>query len=380
MSSMLLPCPTAIPVFKPTLEEMKDFSSYIGRIEELGAHKAGLAKIIPPPEWAPRKASYNSDDVWDINIPNPVKQKFWQSGNRGVYSWNKNEKRKCSVKQFKNINDKFHRTPEHSSLEELENIYWATISGGETIYGADVQYTLFDSDCREFNLNKLDTIFEGVCEDSKISIPGVTSNYLYFGTWKSTFAWHTEDMDLYSINYLHFGAPKSWYVIPPQFGLAFERLASSLLPEFAKKCSAFLRHKTTLISPCILEKVGIPYLKTTQFQREFMVTFPYGYHAGYNTGWNCAEATNFALPRWIEYGKRATLCQCGSSPVNFPMDPWVEIYQPELIQDFLMGEDYGDHPETLKRVRALNRFDFPFWWKKDRNIRNSCASPLKPKN
>lgn len=37
-----------------------------------------------------------------------------------------------------------------------------------------------------------------------------------------------------------------------------------------------------------------------------MITFPYAYHAGYNHGFNCAESTNFALPRWIEFGKRAT--------------------------------------------------------------------------
>lgn len=35
-----------------------------------------------------------------------------------------------------------------------------------------------------------------------------------------------------------------------------------------------------------------------------MVTFPFGYHAGYNHGFNCAESTNFATERWIEYGKR----------------------------------------------------------------------------
>lgn len=45
----------------------------------------------------------------------------------------------------------------------------------------------------------------------------------------------------------------------------------------------------------------------TQEAGEFMVTFPYAYHAGFNHGFNCAESTNFATERWIEYGKHAVL-------------------------------------------------------------------------
>ena len=34
-----------------------------------------------------------------------------------------------------------------------------------------------------------------------------------------------------------------------------------------------------------------------------MITFPYGYHAGFNHVFNCEESTNFATVRWIDYGK-----------------------------------------------------------------------------
>ncbi|XP_063644068.1 lysine-specific demethylase 4C isoform X10 [Pan troglodytes] len=190
--------------------------------------------------------------------------------------------------------------------------------------------------------------------------------------WKTTFAWHTEDMDLYSINYLHFGEPKSWYAIPPEHGKRLERLAQGFFPSSSQGCDAFLRHKMTLISPSVLKKYGIPFDKITQEAGEFMITFPYGYHAGFNHGFNCAESTNFATVRWIDYGKVAKLCTCRKDMVKISMDIFVRKFQPDRYQLWKQGKDIYtiDHtkptPASTPEVKA--------WLQRRRKVRKASRS------
>jgi len=72
------------------------------------------------------------------------------------------------------------------------------------------------------------------------------------------FAWHKEDLDLCSINFLHFGKPKFWYSIQPQYAERFENFVKTHFYEPFTHCPEFLRHKSTLISPKVLKNVGIP--------------------------------------------------------------------------------------------------------------------------
>ncbi|XP_044056640.1 lysine-specific demethylase 4A isoform X3 [Siniperca chuatsi] len=324
-----------IMAFTPSKEEFRDFSRYIAYMESQGAHKAGMAKVIPPKGWKPRRTY---DDIDDLVIPAPIQQVV--TGQSGLFTQYNIQKKPMTVHEFRKTSnmDKF-CNPRYVDFEELERKFWKNLTFNPPLYGADVSGTLYDPDVTEWNIGRLNTILDTVENESGIKIKGVNTPYLYFGMWKSAFAWHTEDMDLYSINYLHFGEPKSWYVVPPEHGKRLERLAKGFFPGNAQSCEAFLRHKMTLISPSILKKYGIPFEKVTQEAGQFIVTFPFGYHAGFNHGFNCAESTNFATQRWIDYGKQATLCSCRQDMVKISMDVFVRRFQPDRYKLWKAGKD-----------------------------------------
>jgi jumonji domain-containing protein 2 len=92
-------------------------------------------------------------------------------------------------------------------------------------------------------------------------------------------------------------------VIAPAHRGRFERYAKGTFFEEGNKCPEFLRHKACVISPSVLQSQSIPTSKLVQHAGEFILTFPGGYHQGYNTGFNCriiylltlgAESVNFA--------------------------------------------------------------------------------------
>uniref|UniRef100_A0A915JG21 [histone H3]-trimethyl-L-lysine(9) demethylase n=1 Tax=Romanomermis culicivorax TaxID=13658 RepID=A0A915JG21_ROMCU len=272
---------TEIPVFRPTMEEFSDFARYVEYIESKGAHLAGIAKIIPPSEWKPRRVGYDGEDILNFRIVSPIDQ---------------------------------------------------------TVIG--------QQDVDEWNITRLRTILSDVMSQQKIE--GVNTPYLYFGMWRSTFAWHTEDMDLYSINYVHHGDPKFWYAIPTDHAQRFERLAKSYFPDAAKHCPAYLRHKMCIISPSILRNNSIPVNKMVQRQGEFIITFPKGYHQGFNLGYNIAESTNFAMLRWIDYGKSATLCMCKDDSVRINMDSFVYKFQYDQYEEWKKSRQKQQQKFVLK--------------------------------
>ncbi|CAJ0585544.1 unnamed protein product, partial [Mesorhabditis spiculigera] len=323
----------SIMTLRPTWDEFKDFSAFVAKAEEAGAHiKSGIVKVIPPPEFNPRPSKKDVKDI-ERYVLNGADREMIVAVVPGVY-----DKRFPRVMQSVKVTEykkmAFGKKyscplPENARWPEIEEYYWSNITEGEAIYGADNEGGFYDHDVNTWNISRLGTILD----ESKVeqgAMPGVHTAYMYFGMWKTTFAWHAEDMDLYSINYLHFGAPKFWYSISPESTERFERLMQAHFPADFERCPTFARHKSIIISPELLRLHNIKYGTMIQRANEFILTFPQGYHMGFNSGYNCAESTNFASPRWIDFGMNSTVCECDAHPVTIDMRNYALRYRPEL--------------------------------------------------
>ncbi|KAF3918827.1 hypothetical protein ABW20_dc0100910 [Dactylellina cionopaga] len=225
-----------------------------------------------------------------------TKEELEEAAAEAAEIWNGFDYRLANPDQF---------TPER--CEELERHYWRTLTYNSPLYGADMPGSLFDDSTTSWNVAHLENILD--CLGAKL--PGVNTAYLYLGMWKATFSWHLEDVDLYSINYIHFGQPKQWYSVSQEDAPRFHAAMKNIWPTEAKKCDQFLRHKTFLASPSYLEShYNIKVNKLVHHEGEFVITFPFGYHAGFNLGYNCAESVNFATEAWLDYGRNAKKCEC----------------------------------------------------------------------
>ncbi|RKF61489.1 hypothetical protein OnM2_041012 [Erysiphe neolycopersici] len=219
---------------------------------------------------------------------------------------------------FRNFDYNLYEEFDDERCQDLEVAYWKHISYAPPIYGGDMPGTLFTDKTKVWDLRNLPGFLNYLDE----KVPGINTTYLYIGSWKSTFSWHLEDVDLYSINYLHFGAPKQWYSISQGDRERFEKAMAMKWPDEYKHCNQFLRHKTFQISPAALWKeFKIKVNKIVHRPGEFMITFPYGYHAGYNLGYNCAEAVNFAVDEWIPIAEKAKRCDCAQQQDSV----WVDL-------------------------------------------------------
>jgi histone demethylase JARID1 len=128
---------------------------------------------------------------------------------------------------------------------------------------------------------------------------------MYSGMLFATFCWHVEDLYMSSVNYMHCGAPKTWYTIPGEYKEQYDNYFKKKYADLLKKSRTLLSDIVVTINPVELIENNIPVFRTEQYPNEFIVTFPKAYHSGFSHGWNVSEAVNVADPSWISYATEA---------------------------------------------------------------------------
>lgn len=130
-----------VPIFYPTYDEFQNFSSYIAKIESQGAHKIGLAKIVPPQQWTARKMGYKQKQIDDTIVENPIKQEV--RGKDGLYLVYNIQQKSVKLSQFQKLSstNRYVTPPSIANdFEKLEKKYWDNLTSIAPIYGAGMTF------------------------------------------------------------------------------------------------------------------------------------------------------------------------------------------------------------------------------------------------
>uniref|UniRef100_A0A674CZV0 [histone H3]-trimethyl-L-lysine(4) demethylase n=1 Tax=Salmo trutta TaxID=8032 RepID=A0A674CZV0_SALTR len=238
--------------------------------------------------------------------------------------------RDYSLRTFGDMADSFKsdyfNMPVHMVPTELvEKEFWrlvSTIEEDVTVeYGADIASKEFGSGfpirggrfqvspededylSSGWNLNNMPVMDSSVLTHITADICGMKLPWLYVGMCFSSFCWHIEDHWSYSINYLHWGEPKTWYGVPGYAAEKLEWVMRKLAPELFESQPDLLHQLVTIMNPNTLMNHGVPVYRTNQCSGEFVITFPRAYHSGFNQGFNFAEAVNFCTMDWMPMGR-----------------------------------------------------------------------------
>ncbi|CAM0953455.1 unnamed protein product [Alopecurus aequalis] len=355
------------PVYYPTEEEFKDTLKYIESIRPT-AEPYGICRIVPPSSWKPpcllKEKSTWENSKFSTRVQKVDKLQNRTSSKKSRRGGAMKKRRKLSEPEESNLNHSqmgvqqnperfgFEPGPELTlqnfqkyaeyfseqyfrkdasmnsppSVEDIEGEYWRIVESPteeiEVIYGADLETGTFGSGFPKlppetksevedkyaqsgWNLNNLPRLQGSVLSFEGGDISGVLVPWVYVGMCFSSFCWHVEDHHLYSLNYLHWGAPKMWYGVPGKDAVNLESAMRKHLPDLFEEQPDLLHNLVTQFSPSLLKSEGVQAYRCVQREGEFVLTFPRAYHAGFNCGFNCAEAVNVAPIDWLPVGQNA---------------------------------------------------------------------------
>ncbi len=111
----------------------------------------------------------------------------------------------------------------------MENKIYKELGKKDFLYGSDTPGTLFSKNSKyPWDLSNLNTTLNDCLGGKKLE--GITEPYLYIGGYGTIFSWHVEDYNMPSINYLHMGKPKVWYVVSRDDYKLLQRTLKEIFP------------------------------------------------------------------------------------------------------------------------------------------------------
>ncbi|KAG4906172.1 hypothetical protein JHK84_054678 [Glycine max] len=281
--------------------------------------------------------------------------------------------RKYTYHEFEDLADKAFFSRFHSSgglpSSYAEKEFWHEMGSGEreTVeYGVNVEGSAFSCDPNDrlgtskWNLKNFSRLPQSLLRLVDREIPGITDPMLYIGMLFSMFAWHVEDHYLYSINYHHSGANKTWYGVPGYAASQFEKTvlqhvySNKILTKHGDDGAfKFLAQKTTMFPPNVMLQHDVAVYKAVQKPGEFIITFPRAYHAGFSHGFNCGEAVNFANGDWFQLGAAASRRYAHLRMM--PLIPYEELLYKEamLVYKSSRVRSYKKKPEDTASYQAI---------------------------
>lgn len=187
-------------------------------------------------------------------------------------------------------------------------------------------------------------------------MPGINHTMFYVGQMYSRFCWHVEDAFLNSVSYLHEGsAPKVWYAVPPSYAEQFEKYAaenifSRRMQKEVGTAQHLLMNKTTTFNPRDIKRSGIDVYRVVHKPGSFVLTAPRAYHAGFNCGYNVAEAVNYANPAWFPVGRDAmNFMRSIVKPLCVPFEHLL-FHEAKATRDAIVAEKTQNIPSRLHKA------------------------------
>ncbi|KAF8750238.1 hypothetical protein HU200_012493 [Digitaria exilis] len=335
------------PVFSPSTQEFEDPMVYLSKIAPVAA-KYGICKIVSPVSASIPAGSVLMKELGGIKFTTrvqPLRLAEWSKDDKFAFFMSG---RKYTFREFEKMaNKEFIRRYSSAGClpsRYMEEEFWHEIAFGkmESVeYACDIDGSAFSSSPNDqlgrskWNLKRFSRLPDSTLRLLRAAVPGITDPMLYIGMLFSMFAWHVEDHYLYSINYHHCGASKTWYGIPGSAASDFEKVVCEhvydheiLSGEGQNAAFDVLLGKTTIFPPNILLRHDIPVYRAVQKPGEFVVTFPRAYHCGFSHGFNCGEAVNFATGEWFPLG--AVASQRYALLRRIPVLPYEELLCKEM--------------------------------------------------